>query len=214
MKILGLDEAGRGPVLGALFVCGYMIDSGNKKELSSLGIKDSKLLSQKQREEFAPKLEKLSIDHIILKVPVKEVDFAVMNRSLNILEIEKMQKIINTLKPDVAIIDSPEVNTKKFAEKVRKGLFSDIELICENYADANHPEVSAASILAKIKRENEIARLHKKYGFFGSGYTSDERTITFLKDYLKRNKELPDIVRKSWVTTRNLLVENSQTKLV
>jgi len=85
--------------------------------------------------------------------------------------------------------------------------------VAENFADRKYPVVSAASIIAKVERDKEIKKLHKKYGFFGSGYTSDERTIRFLKDWIKKNKEFPDIVRKTWVTAEELKKLKEQKKL-
>jgi ribonuclease HII len=72
--------------------------------------------------------------------------------------------------------------------------------VAENFADKKYPHVSAASVLAKVHRDTEIEKLHKKYGFFGSGYSHDERTVEFLKDWMNKNNKFPDFVRKSWMT--------------
>ena len=210
MKILGIDEAGRGPVIGPMVMCGYLVEEERLGQLRELGVKDSKVLSPEKREAMVPALKALCSDYIILKIPCEEIDSC---HNLNHLEIDKMRQMIKALRPDKIIIDSPETNTKRFAEKVMGGLSLDAEIICENYADANYVEVSAASVLAKSAREEEIAKLHKEYGFFGTGYTSDERTIAFLKGWLKRNKELPGMARKSWITSKMLLAESRQAKL-
>ena len=87
----------------------------------------------------------------------------------------------------------------------------DIEIVAENYADKNYPVVSAASILAKVTRDAEIKKLHKKYGFFGSGYPGDERTIKFLEKLDK--EEYSKIVRLKWATSKNILENKKQKKL-
>ena len=214
MKILGIDEAGRGPVIGPLVMCGYLIDGKKLLELRELGVKDSKLLSEKTREKMEKKLKKIADDFILFSIPANEIDRLRTVMNLNRLEIEKMQEIINLLEPDVAIVDAIERNTKRFSKKLLAGIDNGVKLVAENFADKNHPEVSAASIMAKVHRDNEIEKLHKKYGFFGSGYSSDERTIKFLKDYIKMNKELPGFIRKSWMTIQLIKEENEQSKLM
>lgn len=210
MKILGIDESGRGPVCGPLAICGYLIDEKRLPELKTLGVKDSKLLTAEKRENLAPLLKEISDDYVVLKVTAKEIDKLRGESNLNMIEIERMQHIINLLKPDKAIIDSPEVNTKKFSAKVMAKVTCKISLQCENFADRNHLEVGAASIIAKVERDNDIRKLHASHGFFGSGYSHDEITIAFLKDYIKRNKEFPDFVRKSWFTAQWIKEQSQQ----
>jgi ribonuclease HII len=213
--ILGIDEAGRGPVLGPMMVCGYLIDEKKIGKLHDYGVKDSKMLTPQKRKSILPKIKKLADDYILLKISAKEIDKLRDITNLNRIEIAKMQNIINLLRPDKVIIDSPEVNTKKFAEKIKAKIRNkNIDLICENFADKKYKEVGAASIIAKVHRDREIEKLHKKYGFFGSGYTSDERTIAFLKNWIKMNKEFPDFVRKSWLTAVLLKEEAEQRKIL
>lgn len=213
MKILGIDEAGRGPVLGPLVMCGYLIDSRKSGRLLKAGAKDSKLLTPAQRENIAVKMRKLADDFVLLSVPASEIDALRSVSNLNKIEIERMQEIIIATMPDVAIIDAPEVNTKAFAEKIRKKVGDSVKLICENFADARHPPVSAASILAKVHRDSEIEKLSKKYGNIGSGYTSDEITIKFLKDWIAVHRNFPPFVRKSWITAQVLLEQKQQAGL-
>ena len=211
MKILGIDESGRGPVCGPLVLCGYLIDAENVPQLRELGVKDSKLLTAEKRGRLAPLLKKISDDFITLKIKADEID---SSDNLNKLEIEKMQHIINALAPDAVIIDSPEVNTTAFSKKISAKLKNrNIKIVSENYADKKYPEVGAASIIAKVDRDAEISKLHKQHGCFGSGYTHDEITIRFLKDWIKKNKEFPNFVRKSWSTAQRLLEEKEQSSM-
>ncbi|MBI4896110.1 MAG: ribonuclease HII [Candidatus Aenigmarchaeota archaeon] len=214
MKILGIDEAGRGPVIGPLVVCGYLIDEKKQPALRKLRVKDSKQLTPEKRSELAPLLQSLATQYKLSVISAQEIDSYRDVSNLNKLEIKKMQELINALKPDQVIIDAPEVNTKVFSNKVRAGIDDrSIDIIAENFADATYPEVSAASILAKVTRDHEIEELHKTYGFFGSGYTSDERTITFLKDWIKVNKEFPSFVRSSWITAQLMVQDKQQATL-
>lgn len=211
VRILGIDEAGRGPVLGSMMICGYLIDESKRTELKATGAKDSKMLTAAKREKIAAKLRDIADDYVVLKVGVKEIDNAVDKGKLNVLEMEKMAEIIRALRPDKAIVDCPETNTMRFGRKLSD--MAGTPVIAENYADATYVEVSAASILAKSERERETVALHAQHGFFGTGYTSDERTITFLKDWLERNKGLPDFARKSWITSQALLAGKEQKTL-
>ena len=195
-------------------MCGYLIDSDNVPELKSIGVRDSKLLTAKKREGLAPKLKKLADDYVVLKISAEDIDRLRTDINLNMIEIKRMQHIINMFSPDKVLIDSPEVNTRKFSSKVMSGVKNKgLHIVAENFADKNYLEVSAASVLAKVERDAEIKKLHKKYGFFGSGYSTDEITIRFLKDWVKKNKEFPPFVRKSWFTAKWIKQELEQTTI-
>ncbi len=212
MKILGIDEAGRGCPIGPLVMCGYLVDEKNIAELKKLGVKDSKMLSAAKREKMMPQLQKFAKDYVLLKVPADKIDELRTVSNLNKLEIERMQQIINTLSPDRVIIDALESNEKRFLKKVEDGIRVDAEIVAENFADRNYVEVGAASIIAKVNRDEEIQKMHGVYGNFGSGYPSDAKTINFLKDCIKK-KQLPPIVRKSWMTIRWIREEMEQIKM-
>lgn len=211
-KILGIDEAGRGPVIGPMVMCGYLVREDRLEKLREIGVKDSKALSPGKREELFPEIRRLAEKIIVLRISAGEIDSLRMVTNLNKLEIDRMRSMIKALEPDVAVIDAPEANTKKFREKVSRGIKA--KIIAENFADRKYAEVGAASIIAKVTRDREIAKLHRKYGFFGSGYTSDSRTIAFLKDWLQNNKGFPDFVRKSWITAILMKKEREQKRLL
>ncbi len=213
MKVLGIDEAGRGPVIGPLVMCGYMIESRNLPKLRELGVKDSKLLARRRREQLAEKLEKLSSDIAVLKIPAEEIDRLRISSNLNKLEIKLMCGMVDALQPDKVIIDALEANESGFMKKIAVGIRCKAEIIAENFADKNYPEVSAASIIAKTNRDRAVDELKKIFGDFGSGYTSDPRTVNFLKDWIKNNKDYPEIVRKSWVTAQVIREKKEQTSL-
>lgn len=202
VKVLGIDEAGRGPVIGPLILAGVMIEEGEEKKID--GVKDSKLLQHKKRIELDKKI-KLNSKYKIIEVSPKEIDSALdpQNKLMNLnwLEAHKQAEIINSLKPDKAIIDCPSPNCKKFTEYLKNLLKNkDIELIVEHKADSKYPTCSAASILAKVKREQVMDKIKKKYGNTGPGYSSNPVTQKFVKENWEKH---PEIFRKTWVTFKN-----------
>ena len=218
IRVLGIDEAGRGAVLGPLVVCGFLIDEKDEKKLKKIGVKDSKQLTPNKREELASKIEEIGIHIVIIRVPSAKID-ANRKRGINLNQIEaiKMAEIINLLEPDKAIVDAPSYNTNKF----RDYLFSKMEnkkikLVSENFADQNYPVVSAASIIAKVNRDEAIEELKKKVGKdFGVGYPHDPRTIEFLNKLAEKNHgKLPSYIRHTWDTVERIKNEYSQLRIL
>jgi len=204
MKVLGIDEAGRGPVIGPLIIAGVMIQDG--KEVLLGAVKDSKLLAHKKRIELNELIQKNSTFKII-EVSPKEIDEALdpnnQLMNLNWLEAYKQAEIINSLTPDIAIIDCPSPNCKKYTEYLKNLLnkeLKNIKLIVEHKADVNYPVCSAASIIAKVKREEAMDEIKKKYGNTGPGYPANSVTQKFIKENWEKN---PEIFRHSWSTFKN-----------
>ena len=215
-QIVGIDEAGRGPVIGPLVMAGVKVSEKDIVKLETLGLKDSKLLSPKQRDEFFFILSKLDyIEYEISTASPKEIDDILnsINFNLNSFEALHSALIINKLKPDIAILDLPSNNAAAYNESVRINLNVKVELISEHKADMNYAVVSAASIFAKVTRDREIEKLKKSIGIdFGSGYPSDPKTVEFLeKNYAK--KEYSDLFRKTWASYKRLVSEKNQKKL-
>ena len=202
MLIAGVDEAGRGCVIGPLVVAGVLVKEENLLVLKRLGVKDSKLLSAKKREALAVEIMRLAENHHIIKLSPTEIDHAVDSgrklHKLNRLEAETMAQIINTLKPDEAYVDAADVLEERFKHHIQERLTIKTILTSKHKADKIYPVVSAASIIAKVTRDSEIATLTAQHGDFGSGYLTDPKTMAFLKQWLKTNGEYPDFVRKSW----------------
>jgi ribonuclease HII len=195
-----------------------MTDENGEKKLKEIQVKDSKQLTPERRKELAPKIEKIATHIVVLRVPACKID-ANRKKGINLNQIEalKMADIINLLEPDKAIVDTPSFNTSKFKSyllsKIEK---KNLELICENFADQNYPVVSAASIIAKVNRDESIEELKKKVGFdFGVGYTHDPRTIEFLNKLAKENRgNFPSYVRSTWDTVDRIKKEYSQLRLL
>jgi len=206
-KICGIDEAGRGPVMGPLVMAAYCIEDSQTEELNSLRVKDSKLLSPGQREKLFHLLTKLSKNYKISVITAKEIDSrSAVGLNLNQLEALKVAELINDLAPDIVYVDSPtSPDGKKFEQMIRKDLIhKTVKIVSEHKADQKYPTCSAASILAKVTRDEEIEAIKKELGIdFGSGYAADNIT----KHYLKSNWEKPEVqeyIRKSWGTIKDL----------
>ncbi|MEJ2295833.1 MAG: ribonuclease HII, partial [Candidatus Lokiarchaeota archaeon] len=128
--------------------------------------------------------------------------------SLNRLEEFKMAEIVNDLQAEEIYIDAADVNEKRFELSIRKLLkFTPKLIVSEHKADEKYPIVSAASIIAKYERDSIIAGLREIYGDFGSGYTSDRKTIEFMRNWMVKEKSFPPFVRRSWETSKVLAEE-------
>ncbi|MCR6623202.1 MAG: ribonuclease HII [archaeon YNP-LCB-024-027] len=205
MLIAGVDEAGRGPIIGPMVIAGIMIRDEDQNKLVEIGVKDSKMLTRERRQKLYYKIVELSVDWTYQIVTPMEIDQAVQYKRrtgigvLNKLEAEVMAKIINKLKPDVAYVDSADVDEERFRRMIMAKLTHKVEVISKHKADQIYPVVSAASIIAKVKRDSIIDEIKRIYGDVGSGYPSDPKTILFIKKCLEKGG-LPDFVRRSWST--------------
>jgi|TARA_Y100000310_G_scaffold304443_1_gene343621 ribonuclease HII len=212
--ILGIDEAGRGAVIGPLVIAGALIEDSKALELVKLGVKDSKKLTPKQRADLYHRIRSKIKSHRIVKISPEEIDTNKRaDGNLNALELSHMAKIINELKPDVVYLDSIEANTLSVVAKLTPQLKVDCKIIAECGADDTYPIVSAASILAKVDRDDDVASLKHLYGDIGSGYPSDPRTQTFLSNWLNDHNSFPKIVRTTWETASNLVGKAKQKQL-
>jgi ribonuclease HII len=214
--IAGCDEAGRGCVIGPLVIAGVSISREKEEELKKIGVRDSKELPHSKRERLAKKIEEMAKDVVVFKVgPCKIDTFRKQGVGMNRIEAMRFADIIKLLNPHLAYIDAPDTNLNKFHLFMNKLVGGSPELIVKHKADRDYPVVSAASIIAKVEREIEIARLKEEYGDFGTGYTSDERTIEWLRGWLQSNREFPEhLVRRSWITSSILKGEREQTSLL
>jgi ribonuclease HII len=211
--ISGIDEAGRGCIIGPMVIAGRAIPHGNEEKLRKMGVKDSKQLTPARREELAKKIESLA-NIVVLEVAACKIDnYRRQGISLNRLEAMKFAEILHLLKPHRAFIDGPDVNLPKFHRHLKTMSPEGIELIIEHFADSKYPVVGAASIIAKVERDRKIEALRKEYGDIGSGYTSDPVTKKWLEEWMATHKELPECARKSWITAEELVQKKEQSLL-
>ena len=197
--ICGVEEAGRGPVIGPLVMAAVVIDKADETKLVSLGVKDSKLLSPKQRVDLYKQIIKIAKAYEIVIIDAAEIDGREENNlNLNELEAVKSAELINLLKAEEVYVDCPSNNIMAYKNFLKKHLVKKIKIIAEHKADLNYPVVAAASILAKVTRDKEITKLKQKLGIdFGSGYPADPKTKDFLAKNWNKHKGL---FRESWAT--------------
>lgn len=206
---VGIDEAGRGPLIGPIVICGVMVDEKDIQRLHDIGVRDSKLLSPLKRERLVEGIEAIAKGIKYLVVHPLEIDAAVESDTINLnwLEAIKSAEILNALSPDTAILDCPSPNTNAYSSYVRERLNNkNMKIIAEHKADANYPSVAAASIIAKVRRDAEIESIKKHIGIqFGSGYPADERTVRFLKENWQKH---PEVFRHSWAPYKKIVADN------
>jgi ribonuclease HII len=202
MQVAGVDDAGRGAVIGPLVIAGVLLDEKDLHKLKEMGAKDSKLLSPHRREFLATEIRKVITKYVVLKLQPNEIDIVVRSgrklHKLNYLEAQTMARVIDQLKPDKVYVDASDVLEERFKQHILECLPFKVDIVSEHKADRNYVAVSAASIIAKVERDKEVSLLSEVYGDFGSGYPSDPRTMNFLEKLMKNTDEYPDFIRKSW----------------
>ena len=202
MKICGIDDAGRGSMIGPLVIAGITIEKKNLKKLKSLGVRDSKKLTRKSREILYKKIIKNVDDYYVVKIPPKTIDHSVFKHNLNHLEAKNMAKIVIKLNPTVSYVDSCDVDYKRFGKEISL-LSSKAKIKSYHHADSRFVAVAAASIIAKVTRDRAIHRLNKNFDL-GSGYPSDKKTIKSIKKLLSNNKS-ESFIRFSWKPVQKII---------
>lgn len=199
MRITGVDEAGKGPVIGPMIVCGVSMEDGDR--LNGMGLKDSKKINAIKREELAEEIKKESQIHVI-KITSNQLDELMGEQTINQILADCCVEIIVKLDAEIAYVDSSDVNALRLQDLLESRTGKKVR--AAHKADDLYPIVSAASIIAKVEREKEIEKLKQDAGNFGSGYASDERTIKFLRDYFHTHHKYPSFVRRKWKTLNRI----------
>ncbi|HUG96181.1 MAG TPA: ribonuclease HII [Nitrososphaera sp.] len=209
----GVDEAGRGSIIGPLVVAGISVRETKIAQLTEMGVRDSKVLTPKARARLFGEIMKVADSVCIRKVNPVEVDDSVSLRGLNRLEAKVMASVINNIGADEVYVDCCDVNPERYRDYIGQHLSCSPKMHSMHHADAINVVVSAASIVAKITRDHEVEQIRKKYRAIGSGYPSDDRTMRFIRRWVKKNGSAPEFARKSWKPLRLLLEQTAQCKL-
>lgn len=212
-SICGIDEAGRGPAIGPLVICGVLADEADLPRLTAIGVKDSKLLSVTKREALFDVIKSIVKGYKIIEIGPEELDAReVSGLNLNELEAVKSAEIILALNAKKAIVDCPSVNTSAYKEYLMSHLHDrTVEIVAEHKADVKYVVVGAASILAKVTRDRRIEELKYEIGIdFGSGYPSDPKTQRFITQY---HEKFPQILRHSWDTIKQAKLKAKQSSI-
>ena len=230
--IIGIDEAGRGPIIGPLAVGAVAVDDENY--LKKIEVKDSKCYTPASREAIFGLLEG-KVCYSVEMITAGDIDIKRKNLTLNRIEViafaavvrklyqqlsYRFENLQNMLLNVMIYVDSCDVNEDRFANDLadvlagyctesdtnpdnKKRIVSHI--VSKHKADVKFPVVSAASIVAKTFREKAIERIKNELGEeIGSGYPSDPRTRQYLENYFRENRTFPLFVRHSWETTNKI----------
>ncbi len=214
-KIAGVDEAGKGPVIGPMCVAGVMINEDKLNLIKELGVKDSKKVAPEKRKLLSGHIKETADNWFVLDVSAHQIDELRTIMTMNEVMVICHAKVLENLGPDHAFLDAADVNEERFGRNVQKkcqtpGTF---RVTARHKADVRYPIVAAASIIAKVHRDRAIAALREEFGDFGSGYPADPKTIRFLREWFLEHQSFPDIVRHSWKTVENVVASAKQTTL-
>ena len=223
----GIDEAGRGPVLGPLVVAGVAVPDVHA--LVALGVRDSKRLAPARRVRLARLIR--AVPGVVVEVRVIEagvLDAEMETASLNEIEARRFADIAACLVEagtTRVMADAADVDAARFARRIAAGIgpgttdgrgagigaqANGVQILAEHGADDRWPCVAAASIIAKTVRDDAIAvlakRLERVLGRpMGSGYPGDAATQDYLRHWVDLHGDVPEGTRRAWSTTRRLL---------
>src|SRR2546425_12926417 len=158
MRVCGVDDAGRGPVIGPLVIAGVIIEEDKLNSLKNLGVKDSKQLPPSARTRLSKEIPGIVDDYHVLEIASEELD-RIVNRApkfqrLNMLEAKVMAQVIEKLRPEMVYVDSSDTRTERFKNNILDSLSFTPRIVSEHKADVNYPVVSAASIMPKVHRDD------------------------------------------------------------
>ncbi len=210
--LCGVDEAGRGSVMGPLVV--GVVYAGDDSALKAIGVKDSKKLTPKRREAMYDEILSAADHWYTVIISSEEIDEQRKRLSLNEIELNMFAEGTSKWKADTVYADCPDVNESAFGLRLSALLGNDVEVIARHKADDTYPIVSAASIVAKVTRDRMMEDIHREFGTdVGSGYPSDHYTMDFIHDWIAKNGKAPPHVRTSWEPVREMLSQRKVTRL-
>ena len=211
----GVDEAGKGPVLGSMFAAAVLADPAALP--SDVG--DSKTVAPARRAAMADEIRDAADRVAVAEITVAEIDDE--ETDMNTLTVEAHARALSKLfagRDDgngelSGFVDAGDTNAVRFGQRLRDRLDAEVDLRAEHEADGTYPIVGAASVIAKVARDAHVQALSAKYGDVGSGYPSDPTTRTFLESYVETYSELPTCARESWQTSKDALAAAAQASL-
>ncbi|MDD1706352.1 MAG: ribonuclease HII [Methanoregulaceae archaeon] len=206
----GVDEAGKGAVLGPLVVAA--VGCNRDTDFDTIPVRDSKTLTPAARTDLFGRITS-SMIYTVLVIGPGEIDLKRHSMTMNQLMARSHADVIRELRPEIAYVDACDVIAPRYGHAVSSHLDFPCQVIAKHHADATIPVVSAAGIVAKVVRDRLIGELAEEYGEIGSGYPSDGTTIGFLKNYIAGHGRPPPIARSSWETTRQILCRAEQAEL-
>jgi len=218
--VLGIDEAGRGPVLGPMVYGIAFCPVSRNADLKALGVDDSKALTEEQRDKLLDKVLENN-EYIGWAVDLLSPSWIStgMNRrgkyNLNAMSHDSAISLVRAALEQGVRVSEVYVDTvgppDKYQAKL-EGIFPDLTITVAKKADSLYPCVSAASICAKVARDRALREWQfpeggQIAGPWGSGYPGDAVTKKFLQEQLHPIFGFPGIVRFSWKTAEKIIEE-------
>ena len=205
----GVDEAGKGPVLGSMFAAAVRADPDELPD----GVGDSKDIAPDRRERLDERIRAVADAVSVAEIPVSRIDDP--ETDMNTLTVAAHAEALAGVAADglPGTVDAGDTDADRFGRRVADRVDARLELTAEHGADESDPLVGAASIVAKVARDGHVESLADSYGEVGSGYPSDPTTREFLADYVERHGDLPDCARSSWSTCDDVLAAAEQSTL-
>ena len=194
----GIDEAGRGPVIGPMVISLVCADT---EILRSLSVRDSKALTRNSRERLYAKILSVAekVEHIT--ITAREINRLMDEKTLNEIELDAAVRLASLCENEV-VVDCFDVKEERASERMSEATGKKVR--CIHKADRDYPAVSAASIISKVIRDREIDRIKEKYGEIGSGYPADPVTRSFIENAMRNRTDLGEILRTHWETVRKI----------
>ncbi|WP_440988871.1 ribonuclease HII [Haloarchaeobius baliensis] len=207
----GVDEAGKGPVFGSMWAAAVVVPRAG---ILPDGVDDSKRLTPERREALASEIR--ADDRV--RVGVAEITPARIDdpgTDMNSLTVAAQAEALDDAGVDEArgVVDAGDTDAGRFGRRVADAAAGDVHVVPAHRADESDAVVAAASIVAKVARDAQMAALADEYGAVGSGYPSDGTTRAFLADYVAETGELPPFARESWSTCADALAAAEQAGL-
>lgn len=204
----GVDEAGKGPVLGSMFAAAIHCEPAALPD----DVGDSKGIAPTRREELAAEIRDIATVGVA-EIPVERIDDP--ETDMNTLTVAAHAEALAEVAADghSGMVDAGDANATRFGERVASRVAANVRITAEHQADESDPIVGAASIVAKVERDAHVERLAAEHGDVGSGYPSDPTTRTFLREYVDEYGELPSCARTSWSTCDDVLAAAEQSGL-
>lgn len=203
--LCGVDEAGRGCVVGPLVIAAVAAERDELPLLKALGVADSKTLSPRRREEIFEKLRTSFRVGYMVVTPRRISSCLRVNGGdgLNELEYGVMAELVQSFRPRILFVDSPDRDVRRARRRLLEKLEMEMDVRCMVKGDRRHVLVAAASIVAKVVRDRRVEMLRRRLGDFGSGYPSDPKTRKWLLENLGQAAIKP-YIRMGWATLENL----------
>ncbi len=202
-RVLGVDEAGRGAVLGPLVVAGVLAEESARQRLRSLGARDSKTVLRHRRKDILRLVAREALCCRAVVFSAQEVDSC----DLTTLTEAAVAALVGRLQPEQLVLDAPVAPAAlpRFLGRLTSSLGPTVNISAYPKADSADPLVGAASLLAKVVRDGYMSTLRSQYGDIGWGYPGEERVQRFLSQWLTEHSVLPPICRHRWSSVQELL---------